>query len=343
MGFLIMDKLALLFSTCALTASCSPNMVQQPPPPPVDWHSLEAVPVAAANTFRATDKERNTPDRYTRALMSTGMTQLGPVLDEGAHFAFGTKDAHGRQNVVNAHESLFGAFDDRKFVITRCWATDSSQAIEWTMSGLHAREWHGTAATNRPIVIRGLTLLSTNDDGSVSNIRVYFDEETARESLGRLAPDNENHPGAAASEPAQLFERTGSFDEAMNVKLVRGALDALENGEESAYVSSMAESLEVNTLQHAEPLRGKSGARAYYRMMRRSIGHLDTLIDAVWASRDYVIVEYSISGLQLAKLGSIPLLPDRVLRMKLVDVAEIRDAKIVRIWRYDNPGALASP
>jgi ketosteroid isomerase-like protein len=343
MGILNVNKLVLLLSMCALSASCSPNMVQQPPPPPVDWHSLDAVPLAAANNFRATDKERSAADRYTKALMSTGMAQLGQVLDERAHFAFGTKDVLGRQNVVSAHESLFGAFDDRKFVVTRCWATESSQAVEWTMTGLHAREWLGLATTNHPIVIRGLTLLSTKDDGSVSDIRVYFDEEAAKESLGRLQTDNDNHAGAVASGSAQLFERTGSPDEATNVTVVRGALDALENGQESDYLSSMAEALETSTLQHGEPFRGKSGARAYYRMMRRSIGHLDTLIDAVWAAGDYVIVEYSISGVQLAKLGSIALLPDRVLRMKLVDVAEVRDAKIVRIWRYDNPGAFVTP
>ena len=120
----------------ALSAACSEETVPLPPAPPVNYSpafrmSLDAGPL------KATDLERAAASNYEKALGSPGFSALGPLLNEDAHSAFaGMKDAHGRDKVVEAHEALFGAFDHRRFVVSRVWLTDSSQAIEWTMTGV---------------------------------------------------------------------------------------------------------------------------------------------------------------------------------------------------------------
>ena len=54
-------------------------------------------------------------------------------------------------------------------------------------------------------------------------------------------------------------------------------------------------------------------------------------------------MEYSITGEQLAPIGWVPLQRDRVVRLHAVDVNEVRNAKIARVWRYDNPAEMTTP
>ncbi|HLZ09841.1 MAG TPA: nuclear transport factor 2 family protein, partial [Chloroflexota bacterium] len=150
----------------ATLAGCSSEMVERPPPPPVNWGSLQARSSTDAGSRSLTDKERAAAVAYVAALGSQDFAPLGPLLHEQAHFAFAGKgDAHGRDRVVKAHEALFGPFGQRKFTLSRIWLTDSAQALEWTMSAVHANEWRGVKATEKSVSTKGVTLLWTNDDG----------------------------------------------------------------------------------------------------------------------------------------------------------------------------------
>jgi ketosteroid isomerase-like protein len=325
-----------------LVAACASETVAQPPPPPVNWHSLQPRPVVDAGKTKATDKERAVAATYTLALASAGFVALGTAIDEEAHFAFAStkeRDAHGRERVVKAHDALFGAFDERAFVVNRIWLTDSSHAIEWTMTGVHTREWMGIKAARKPVSIKGLTLLWTKDDGSISDIHVYFDETVVKAQLGARPKDPVGRPPPpqAPAGGSTAYEQAGSPEEDANVALVRASLEGLEKNDEPAYAAPFADDVMVSTLEQAEASHGKAGAAAYFNAMRRAIGQLDVSIETAWGIQDFVIVEYSIGGRQTAPIGRIPLQRDTILKMSATDVVQMRDGKIARVWRYDNP------
>jgi hypothetical protein len=122
---------------------------------------------------------------------------------------------------------------------------------------------------------------------------------------------------------------------------VRGSLDALEGGREALYLASFVDDaadaggpLTIDTLVHAQ-VQKKDEVRAYYRMMRRIVGQLDTTPLSIKGIGDFVIAEYMISGEQYAPLGYVPVPPDHEARLDIVDVIEMRDAKIAHVWRYD--------
>jgi hypothetical protein len=89
-------------------------------------------------------------------------------------------------------------------------------------------------------------------------------------------------------------------------------------------------------------MRGWDTARKYYDAMNRMIGQLETRIDNAWGIQSFVVGEYAISGLQLGPIAFVPMVRDRVVQLHIVDVAELRDGRIARIWRYDNPSEIAS-
>jgi len=47
-----------------------------------------------------------------------------------------------------------------------------------------------------------------------------------------------------------------------------------------------------------------------------------------------------VAGLQLAPLGRITFVPNRLFNSRVVDIFEIRNHKITRLWRYDDSGAV---
>ncbi len=336
-----LTRLALILSF--FVAACASETVAQPPPPPVNWHFLQPRPVPDAGKTKATDKERAVAATYTIALASQGFVALGAALDEEAHFAFAGKegDAHGRERVVKAHDALFGAFDERAFSTSRIWLTDSSHALEWTMTGIHAREWMGIKATRKPVTIKGLTLLWTKDDGSISDIHVYFDESVVKAQLAVRPKDllgrSAALPSTATATATAEHEQAGTADEDANVALVRAALEGLEKNDEAAYLGRMTDDVVVSTLEQQEALRGKGGAATYFNAMRKAIGLLDVSIETAWGIRDFVIVEYSIAGRQTAAIGRIPLQRDTMLKIAVTDVVQMRDGKIAHVWRYDSP------
>jgi ketosteroid isomerase-like protein len=334
----------LALAALALVAACSGGTVAQPPPAPVNWQSF-ARPAFDAGANAPTAKESAIAQQYDDALASAGFALLGHVLDEDARFSFpgpGLDDVHGRDAVVQAHVALFGAFEQRHFVTSRLTRTAAEQTVEWTMSGVQARDWMGAAATQKPVVIQGATLLWTKDDGTLSDIHVYFDVAAVKAQLGAGPKELEGLPPPAlpAGQP-QVIEQTGQ--EPDNAATVRSALNALENESDAAYVALLAEDVEVHTLDRAGPSRGLAEQRAYFRAMHKSIAQLDTSIDSGFSAGAYAIVEYSITGEQIAPIGWVPLQRDRVVKLHVVEIDEVQNAKIARVWRYDNPSEMATP
>lgn len=315
-------------------AACGAETVARPPPPPVDWASFEgrAEPVAA-KAMVASPPERSAALAYIEALASPQFRDLGRVLDEEAHFMYaGFRDARGRDRVVNAHRGLLGLFAERRFVLRRVLLTDSSQAVEWTMTA-------DDAASHRPVGINGLSLLWTKDDGSVTDIHAYYDDAVLQAQAGRGPKALSGLlPTATPLETAgALIEQGRTAEENDNVALVRALLDAFASGDEGAYVAKLSDDVEVVTPESSQPSRGKERERAYVRSMHRAIGHIDAMVDNAWGVGPFVVAEYHIVGEQRAAIGLVPARKENLVKMFIVDVVELVQGKIARIARYDNP------
>jgi predicted ester cyclase/ketosteroid isomerase-like protein len=333
------------FSVGALLAACVSSAAgPAPAPAPIDWHAFDIHRVLDAGSAGPTAKERAVVETYTAAIASPGMAQLGPSFDGSVHFAFpGVTDARGRDAVVRAHDSLFGAFASRAVVTHRVWRTESAHAIEWTMSGTQSKLWMGVAATGKQATFKGLTILWTKDEGSITDVHVYFDVAVVKAQLGAGPKELLGLPiPAVRSEPPQTFDQSGSSDETNNMASPRAALDALEQNHLAAYVATMTDDIEVYSLERVQPMRGTEDARAYFRAMHKTIGQLDTTISNIWGIGRFAVVEYEIAGDQIGTLGWISPQRDKVIRLHVVDAVEIRDGKIARVWRYDNPAEITA-
>jgi hypothetical protein len=331
-------------SNILLMAACTAGNTAGPRPPPVDWKAFDAKPVEATGPQVATAKERALAEAYVSALGSQGFTKLLPLLDDDVRSTFpGMDDAHGRDAVAHAHDVLLGAFEPRTPVVTRVLRTASVQSVEWAVSGVQVKEWMSVPASRKTVVVKGVSLLSTKDDGTVTDIHIYFDIAAAKAQLG-VGPKELVTVTAPAmpAGPAGIFEQSGSSAEKANVAVARAAIDALENDDQAGYVDTKTDDVEYYTLEQAQPERGKEAARAYFKAIRKAIAQLDTTIDSSWGAGPFVVLEYTIAGAQLGRLGWIAPQRDKVIVLHVAQINEVRDGKVARVWRYENPLEIVS-
>jgi len=338
----------VLMVAWALAPACASETVAVPRAAPVHW---QAPGSKVSSPVVPTERERALAQAYAAAIASPHFAALGSLLDDDVHFVFGARNTRGRERVVKQYDDMLGAFDDRRFVPNRVWLTDStqllnSQAIEWTMTGVQARAWMGVAPTGKPVTIKGLTLLWPTDDGVISEVHVYFDEDVVKAQLGAGPVElrKVSMPAPTAGTP-QMLERAGSAQETANVGAFHAMLRALEDNQEAAFLASMTDDVSVFMLDAADPIRGKDEARSYFKNLRRAVRQVDTVVENAWGVGSFAIVEYSITGLQIAPLRRIPFAGGsglHPLHTQFVDIAEIHGGKIARIWRYCDPLSFAS-
>ncbi len=328
-----------------LLAACSSDNAASPPPAPVDWHAFDLPRHFDAGSTGVTVSERQVAEQYAAALASPGFAALGPKLDSDAHMTFpGAADARARDGVVHAHDALLGAFDRRAVAVSRVWRTANEQTVEWTLTGVQTKDWMGVAATQKPVVIRGVSLLWTKDDGTITDVHVVFDVALVKAQLG-VGPKEllGLPPPPVPSGPAQVFDQAMTPEEAGNVAIVRGWLDALEGGNEAAYLAAATDDVTVETSERFQSVHGKDDLRAYFKMMRKAVGQLDTTVDNAWGIGSFVIVEYTVAGEQLGPLAWIPPQRDKVFRLDKVAIAEVSGGKISHVWKYDDLAQLMNP
>jgi ketosteroid isomerase-like protein len=270
------------------------------------------------------------------ALASNGFTKLPPLLDEQVHFTAGDgRDAIGPEAVVKAHDARLGRLEDRHFTLTRVLQAEGSLVLEWTLTAVYG-------ASRRSVGLRGVTLLWMKDGGTLTDVHLLFDEAVLRAQLGE-GPKGLSAPALppAPSGPPARFEHAGSAQEERGIETVRKSLDALENNDEPGYLATMTGDVEWVTLEASQPLGGTAIARGYFRTMRKALGQLDTQIDHAWAAGPYVAVEYRVTGEQRGPIGWVPAQKNRLIDLRVIDVCEVRDGKIARLWRYENPASIA--
>lgn len=333
------------FALTCFSFGCSSESTGAPPAAPVDWHGFELPHGPQAASQGPTAQERAAAEGYITDLAAPGFGALTSRLESYAHFVFpGIPDTRGRENILKSHETLFGSFDHRVVTVSRVFRTDSEQTIEWTLTGTQTKDFMGVPATNKPVVIKGVALVFTKDEGVVQDIVQMFDVAVVKAQLGAGPKELAGNPlPAVPSGPAQSFEQTHSAEETQNLAVARAPIDALENSNEAAYLAPFTDDAQVDTPERATPLRGKDDLKAYFKATRRGIGQLDTTVDNIWPVAQYVVVEYSIAGEQLGPIAWIPAQHDRVVQMRVVDISEIRDGKVAHVWRYENPSQILTP
>jgi ketosteroid isomerase-like protein len=330
---------SLLPLVCALSA-CGSAAVDAPGPAPVDprlYEDASARPVAhVATPAEVALAERDAVAAVMNGLSVDGFAASIPLLDPDGNFSFpGLSEATDRDGAVVVLGNLFGAFSGRKFTLGRYFQAPQAVIAEWTMSGVQSTDWMGIKAAQRPVTIHGLGLFWFDSKGRVSDTHFYFDVGVVMAELG-AGPKGVEPPSATAAAMATgVVTATGSEAEKHDVDVVNASWDAFEAKNEAGYLAPMADDIEVFRLGRANAERGKAERRKFFRWAAGGIGSLSQTPLNAWGIGSFVVEEYSLAGVHSGRLTDSP--PSgHALRLHYVDIDELRDGKIVRMWVYGN-------
>jgi ketosteroid isomerase-like protein len=283
------------------------------------------------------ERARESADAFGRALGEGDAKALVALLDPDVDFSFpGMSGATDRNGTLQAFTDLLGAFSGRKYAPTRVWQIGQAAVVEWTMTGLQSASWMGLNPSEKPVAIRGVSVLWFNLNGLIGEVHVYFDCGAVLAQLG-AAPNAAIQTGpmpSLALSPGVTIAG-GTAEEKANVATVNASWDALEAKNEAGYLAPFADDVDVTRFDRVLPEHGKDARRKFFRWVTTGVSSLAQTPLNAWGAGDFVIEEYTINGVHSGKLISTP--PSgRTLRLDLLDIYEMQNGKIVRAWTYGN-------
>ncbi len=322
----------------ACLSGCGSAALESPSPPPVDARFYQPTAARLASPGKTpVERDRESADAFGRALGENDTQALAALLDPDVDFSFpGMSGATERNGTLQSLADLFGAFTSRKYAPSRVWQIGEAAIVEWTMTGVHAGNWMSVSPTEKPVAIRGVSVLWFNVNGLIGEVHVYFDCGAVLAELG-AAPN-----GAIQTGPLPVFATSperivagGTAEEKANVAFVNASWDAFEIKNEAGYLAAFADDVEFTRFDRVNAERGKDARRKFFRWVAAGMSSLAQTPLNAWGAGDFVIEEYTISGVHSGKLTSGP--PSgRTLRLDDLDIYEMRNGKITRAWTYGN-------
>ena len=284
--------------------------------------------------------ERETATEVLNGYAEDGFKASIPLLDPEGNLSFpGLSEATDRTGDVKVLADLFGAFSDRKFAIGRVWQPPHVAVLEWTMAGVQTGEFVGIKATQKPVTLHGLSIYWFDASGLVSDTHLYYDVGATLAALGAAPKGVEAALAAtgAVQAPADAVVAGVSVTETekRNVALVNASWDAFEAKNEAGYLAALSDDVEVFRLDRAKSEAGKAERKKFFKAASAGIGSLSQTPLNAWGVGDFVIEEYSITGVHSGKLFDLAA-SGHALRLHFVDIDEVKDGKVVRTWTYGN-------
>jgi steroid delta-isomerase-like uncharacterized protein len=125
-------------------------------------------------------------DEHLRAENAHDLDATMATLNETPQFKLNNDEFGGQDSVRAFYASLFTAFPDLHFEVTRRYVSDEAIIVEATLSGTHKNEWSGIAATGRRVQLpfTGIFLFDEND--RLAGERVYCDNALVLRQFGVL-------------------------------------------------------------------------------------------------------------------------------------------------------------
>jgi hypothetical protein len=335
---LILVGPTFLLACLAGLSSCGSAEVREPAAPPVDprvYKPMVAQVVGPEKSPLVHDREA--ADAFGRALGQNDVKGLSELLDPDVDFSFpGRSDATDRPGTLKALEELFGGFSARKFSPSRVWQIGEAAVVEWTMTGTDAAPWMGAPPTQKEVGIRGVTLLWFNLNGLINEVHIYFDCGSILAQLGAV-PNKAilAGPPVIAAPSATVVVAGGTVDEKANVALVNASWDALEAKNEAGYLAPIADAIEVTRTDRPTVEKGKEDRRKFFHWVASGVSSLAQTPLNAWGAGNYVIEEYTITGVHSGNLTAGPA-SGHALRLHYLDIDELQNGKIIRTWTYGN-------
>jgi predicted ester cyclase len=242
-----------------------------------------------------------------------------------------------QQVVDQLARSLWVGFPDLKVQPQLIIASPAALVSIDFLSGNNRGAFLGQPSTQKPVGIMAARLLQLGPTGEITDEQLFVDEASLRGQLGDptlavrpLIPQGLLEPrvvtatGAAAER--QVAAALGKLDVAFNDRAV------------PALVAGFAADAVLSDMAEARDARGKVAIGEHYQSLFRAFPDLHTTRVGLWAAGTWAVQVVDVIGTNEGPWPDLNIRKPthRVIRLRQVQVAEIRNDQVVNLWAFAN-------
>jgi steroid delta-isomerase-like uncharacterized protein len=327
-----------------LLAACGPEEPgPQPPPPPPPASTPPPPPPPPTDTtppppppppkLSMKDMQAAAMQAALDGLNNHDAKKFASVYGDNATIKVaGLQQLDGRDAIQNNMQEWFDTFSKIKLGFSRVWEKGNVVALEWVINGTHTGQLFGVKGTEQPIGHYGLSIVWFDDDGKVKEEHRYGELGVVMTQIG--AAKEKPRPIPTVPATAELIEGKDS-DDAKVLDAAKAVHPALAANKKDDFMNLLSDDVEYDGILSVNTVKGKKDAKGLFDTLRTAFPDMSFQDQNAWSFGDNAIVEYTMSGTQKGKLGTLPA-SKKPVNVHLVDIYKMKDGKIVRAWTYQN-------
>lgn len=251
----------------------------------------------------------------------------------------------GAETFQQNQKLLEGALPDLTGALQLVAASRNDVAAIWLVRGTHdgafaAEHRPAIAPTGKKVAVLVAHVLELKE-GQVSEELLYWDPRTLLAQIGALPGEARKEPATGA--PEVNVTTSGSNTERTNLGTYDAYVAALNARDASRLVSLMSDDVVVSAQSAPADVIGKQAVQRAMQELWSGVSDLDVEARGVWAAGDYVVAKSQLSGTHAGALPALnlPKKTGQPLTWSRVEVIEIREGQLRRVWSFENGAALA--
>jgi steroid delta-isomerase-like uncharacterized protein len=255
----------------------------------------------------------------------------------------GMPDVTSKDTMKQQMQMEFAAFPDAKYAFGRTWQKNDVMVVEYGMTGTNTGDFMGMKATNKPVGLRGVTVIFSNPDGLVREEHDYTDMGSMMMQLG--VPKAKGRALVGLPTTSETHIAKGTPDEDKNVDLAKSFAAVMEKKDVKAFLDGMTDDSTYDMNVSPNPMSGKKDGEKWFNMMTKAFPDMKSTISNAWGVEDYVIDEYTMTGTQkgaiTGPMGTIPATGKQV-NLHGIEIVQFKDGKMTHGWGFENGAEFAT-
>jgi len=311
-----------------------------PPPPPVDTTPPPPPPAPKPTMAELQQKAGQT---IMEAFNAHDAKKGASVYADDATFrmAGAPADAKGRDAIQAGMQRLFDSFSNFKASTQYAFVNNDVVIAVWNMNGTHSGDFFGVKATEKPVGWTGASVIWFNQDGMIKEEHVYWDVGTVMAQIGAAPKGMKARAIPALAAQPTMIVATGGGNEQKNVDAFKAWYGSFEQKTPDAFLAPLTEDTEWDDLANpAGVMKGTKVAKGYFTDLKKGFPDVKVQVANAWGAGDFVITENVMTGTQTGAFMGKPA-SKKALNLHGVDIAQMKDGKVVKGWSFANGGEMA--
>ncbi len=312
----------------AMSAPPPPASTAATPPPPPKPTMADLIPA----TLKSVTDAFNAHDAQKFAANFTA---------DAVHTDVGFGEAHGRDEIAKFIQGFFEASSDVKAGAAHTWAKGNMVAIDWVEAGTMTGDFMGMKASKKPIGHHSLVISTLNDDGLITQARVYGDGPGMMAQM-KGAKDAPEVPAVPTAN--DMHWAKNSPDEDKLVDWAKSANDTFNKGDPKELSAMMAPDGDITFYSMGgKVIKAGKDLDKFHADFMKGVPKATFAISNVFAADGFVIEERTMTGVMKGKLGPVPPTNKEITIHEAAVIQPTADGKVSHVWAYGNMAELMPP